>query len=117
MTHISIYWGLGSSCREWFPVPWAYEKWVEKQMQLYTTVLDFLVELTNHGVRSGHERFIIKINKMCKSEKTAIDQPPDIELCFSKIISRSFYSREKKMIENDQNRSNQQIFRSSDSDS
>ncbi len=24
---ISIYWGGGSSCREWFTVPCAYKKW------------------------------------------------------------------------------------------
>ena len=45
-----------------------------------------------------------------QNPETAIDQPPDIEVCFSQIISQSFCPREF-LLRNDQNRSNQQLFR------
>ena len=48
-----------------------------------------------------------------QDQETAIDQPPDIEVCSSQIISQTFYPREF-FLRNDQNISNQQLFKFSD---
>ena len=55
------------------------------------------------------------VRHAAQMSETTIDQPPDIEVCFHQIMSQSFHPREK-FLGNDQNISNQQLFRFSDSE-